>query len=215
MSFISPNGKSRNQVSQTYRTNESAFDIFANLSPEILSKLALATTPTPGGNEIKKTVPNPVDDVMMSGNMSLNETEPKFNSDPSMPSAKSVQPAGQTNSDQNNSAASPMSQFLTPTGEGQQSQDVALLEEKMRLRQAAGNGFSINLSRGSDNAFHLVLRPPMGFKIPEPDQFAKVLLQAVNGVAEEIGDPDPKTGSMEIIYKSQNLGPSKVMKNKK
>lgn len=107
--------------------------------------------------------------------------------------------------------------WLTPDGsedEDQQSQDILLLEEKRRLRNAAGQGFAINMKRSKDGMFELILIPPRGYSIPSPDDFAAELMKAVQGVPEDIGDPDPNTGAMKVVYRSQMLGQPRIEKAK-
>lgn len=204
MSIISPSGKQKNQINQGVCKN--TFGLFDNIPVEILNKFALS--PQEPINKKDQSLPG-LNDAMNSGNMRGNQV-PNKSVEPNnpMPSGKSVAPAGNpADAGQQN-----LSPFLAPNGTTNQQEQKQLLDEKMALRNAAGQGFSIDLERAKEGNFKLTLLPPQGYKIPNPDHFVQALMQAVEGEAEAIGDPDPRTGAMAIMYKSKNIGPTKVVK---
>lgn len=228
MAFIAPNGRKKEQINQGAWLNSSCSDdLFSKISSDILSKIALSPPSSPPGGT-KTPDKSPVGDVMSQGNMRGNKVPPsRGQSGMEAPplDGRSIQPNGIPKKpgipqEQQGVSSEPtgneqMSPFLSPTGEeSANGQDKQLLDEKMRLRQSAGGGFAINLKRGKEGTFDLTLIPPQGYKIPEPDKFVQTLLQSVDGEAEEIGDPDPRTGAMRIVYKSRNIGPTKIMKGK-
>lgn len=232
MAFIAPSGRKKEQMNQgACRHDACSEDLFSKISSDILAKLALSPPSSPpGGPGAKAPEKSPIGDAMNQGNMRGNKVPPargQGGMDDLPPDGRSVQPSGIPKqpgmpqepqgapSGQPGAGGEQMSPFLSPTGEDAAGQDKQLLDEKMRLRQAAGHGFAINLKRGKEGTFDLTLIPPQGYKIPEPDQFVQTLLQSVDGEAEEIGDPDPRTGAMRIVYKSRNIGPTKIMKGGK
>lgn len=215
--MISPNGKIKSQVSQNSFKNQTVWDgdLFKNVDPKVLEKVAIIdplgksspTTPNKNNDQLNRTL----DSGNMRGNNVPNNPELKKDfghppiGDAPLNNAKGIGPS-------NNSGLSP---FLSPDGSEQQEQEIGLQQEKIKLRQAAGTGFAINLKRSKEGAFEVIVIPPRGFTIPNPDEFATALMKAVNGTADEIGDPDPNTGAMKIVYKSQFTGPQKVMKGGK
>lgn len=225
MGLITPSGKVKDQKNQGAYKNVGFLDnLFSNLSNEQLKKIALSPpSPPPGaGNNPKPNVPDQgqLNSAMDSGNMrgnNLPKNPEMAQPQNPMQSGKSIPPNGNA---KNNPAGQSgqqgaISPFLSPVNNPDQTQDKQLLDEKMRLRRAAGGGFAINLNRGTDGTFDLTLTPPPGYSVGDPDQFVQSLLHSVDGEAEEIGDPDQKTGTMRIRYKSRNIGPSKVQKSGK
>lgn len=215
MSIIASNGKIRKQINQGALKHEGSYGIdwLSNLDPAILEKIALIT-PTNVVDQPKNDQNQDLQSAMDSGNMRGNnlpdEPDNGMNGEmgEGMPSAQSVQP--------NNPQQQGMSPFLSPsnTDENAGADEIGLQQEKIKLRQAAGQGFALNLKRTQDGSFELVIQPPQGYTIQQPDQFTESLMKSVGGEAEEIGDPDPRSGVMKIVYKSQ-LAAQKVMKSKK
>lgn len=213
MSFIAPSGKVREQMSQKNAYTKTSFidDVFSFLPGESLEKLALS--PPQKDTSAPATPPagsKPgINEVMQQGNMRGNNipTDTVPDVKPVLPNAKSVQPNGNP---QNSN--SPVSPFLSPDGEQNQQSDTSLLQEKQRIRQVLQGDFIIGLKRGKEGSFILTLVPPQGYKIPNSDQLVQAVMDAVQGEADDIGDPDPRSGAMNISYKSRNIGPQKVEK---
>ena len=212
--MIAPNGQIKNQINQGSFKNQTVWDsdLFKHIETDPLLKIAIVDPLAKSSNPVQNDVNRALDSGNMRGNNIPKSPElkkdfgnPSDRMQGTMPSAKGVGPSNNNN----------LSPFLQPDGSEEQEQEIGLQQEKMKLRQAAGPGFLINLKRSKEGAFELIILPPEGYKIPKPDEFAAVLMKAVQGTAEDLGDPDPRTGAMKIVYKSQQVGPQKVMKSNK
>lgn len=216
--MIVPSGKRRQQIAQGDRPYESILDslddiVTAQVKPKPF-KFPTYDGSKPGNDELAT--------ALQSGNnpgMSGLFNEPGGRA----PGDRAPKPDIDSEQDMNVSGPNTSpgmeagNRWLAPDGsedEEQASQDILLLEEKRKLRQAAGQGFAINMKRSKDGMFELLLIPPRGYSIPQPDDFAATLMQTVRGVPEDIGDPDPNTGAMKIVYRSQSLGQPKIEKAK-
>ena len=213
--MIAPNGNIKRQIKQSDFVNQSIWDgdLFGSVDPETLKKMAIIN-PIEDKTQPNNELAGAMNSGQMRGNNVPNNPELKKDvgnmsgrMDGAMPSARGI---GQSNNEM-------LSPFLSPDGTNEDDSElIGLQQEKIKLRQAAGKGFAINLRRSKEGAFEVIVIPPKGYTIPQPDEFASALMKAVQGVADEIGDPDPNTGAMKIVYKSRlGGGPQKIMKGNK
>lgn len=192
--MIIPAGKRKLQISQGGDKNQVISDALEKWAEENLNKKAITTDRMYGD-----TLNESYDDLSSVFRPQTNDVPQDWTPPPS---ARSVQPSGG------------QSQFLTPENKEEENFETkTLMEEKAKIRSIA-QGFSIDLKRTKDGAFELILMPPEGFRIPNPDELVMRIMESVGGEVEESSDPDPRGGGMRVVYRSQ-LGPQQMVKKRR
>ncbi len=217
--MIVPSGKIRRQINQGEMKNSFLLDneeiknpytdLFPNEKKIAFTPGRQMTQDPPGQKPLDRDLQSVMNDSQDPGISGKIPGENRMEgigggNGPPMPSADAVQPQGQN-------------RWLVPDGseeDEQANQDIAVLEEKRKLREVAGPGVALNMKRTTDGMFELTLMPPRGQTFNSPDDFAATLMQAVGGVTEEITDPDPMSGAMKVVYRSKLMGPPRIEKAK-